>query len=97
MKIIDAIWEKRNLGVTCVEVALDATDTVREVKYALAFLEPQYLVVKVPAGRTDLMFCLSEIGCSFIEAAIHVTRKVDDLELSGIQKRLADSVSNANS
>ncbi|HEV1285410.1 MAG TPA: hypothetical protein VNU44_08870 [Bryobacteraceae bacterium] len=95
MKIIDAIWEKRNLGVTCVEVALDATDTVREVKYALAFLEPQYLVVKVPAGRTDLMFCLSEIGCSFIEAAIHVTRKVDDLELSGIQKRLADSVSYA--
>jgi hypothetical protein len=95
MKIVNAIWERRNLGVTCVEVALEPTDTVRDVKKALAPLEPQYLVVKVPAGRTHLMLGLSEMGCSFIEAAIHVTRKVDDLELSGIQKRLADSVSYA--
>ena len=95
MKIVNAIWERRNLGVACVEVALEATDTVPDVKSALGGMDTQYLVIKVPAGRSDLMFCLSEMSCSFIEAAIHVTRKIANLELSGIQKRLADSVSYA--
>ena len=95
MKIADAAWERRNLGVTCFEVAIEATDTAAEVKNSLAQLETQYLVVKVPAGCSDLMFYLSAMGCSFIEASIHITRKVADLELSGVQKRLADSVSYA--
>ncbi len=95
MKIIDAIWEKRNLGVTCVEISLDATDRAAEVKETLARIETDYLVVKVPAGVSTLMFLVSEMGCCFVEASIHITRKVADLELSGIEKRLADSVSYA--
>jgi hypothetical protein len=65
---------------------------VEELDSALARIRSQYLVVKVPAGCSDLMFRISEAGCSFIEAVIHVTRQTADLELSGIQKRLADSV-----
>lgn len=95
MKIIDAIWEKRNLGVACVELSLEATDTVAEVKKVLARIETDYLVVKVPAGVSNLMLLVSEMGCLFVEASIHITRKVADLELSGIEKRLADSVSYA--
>jgi hypothetical protein len=95
LKIVDAVWERRNLGVACVEVTIERTDTKAEVENELARLATQYLVVKVPAGRSDLMFCLSEMGFSFIEASIHITRKVAHLELSGIQKRLADSVSYA--
>ena len=95
MIIINASWERRNLDVACIEVTLEASDTAADVQDALARVEADYLVVKVPAGRSDLMFRLSEMGCNFVEAAIHVTRKVDDLELFGIQKRLADSVSYA--
>jgi len=92
VKIIDAVWEKRNLGVTCIEVAIDATDTVVEVTNRISQLSAQYMVIKVPAGRSDIMFCLSEMGYAFIEGSIHVTRHVGHIELSGIQKRLADSV-----
>jgi hypothetical protein len=60
MKIVNAIWERRNLGVRCIEVTLEATDAVPDVKSTLAGLDTQYLVIKVPAGRSDLMFCLSE-------------------------------------
>jgi hypothetical protein len=95
LKIIDAIWEKRNLGVACVEISLQATDTAAEVTEALARIETDYLVVKVPAGVSNLMLLVSEMGCAFVEASIHITRKVADLELSGIEKRLADSVSYA--
>jgi hypothetical protein len=95
LKVVDAVWERRNLGVSCVEVAIETSDTAAGVKNGLARLATQYLVVKVPAGRSDVMFCLSEMGCSFIEANIHITRKIAHLELSGIQKRLAASVSYA--
>jgi hypothetical protein len=95
LKIIDATWEKRNLGVASVEISLEATDTVAEVRQVLARVETDYLVVKVPAGVSNLMLLVSEMGCVFVEASIHITRKVADLELSGIEKRLADSVSYA--
>jgi hypothetical protein len=95
LKIIDAIWERRNLGVACVEVSLEATDTAAEARDALAGIETQYLVVKVPAGVSDLMLLASEIGCRFVEASVHITRRVANLDLPGIEKRLADSVSHA--
>jgi hypothetical protein len=95
VKTVDAFWERRNLGVTCFEVAAETTDTETEVKNGLERLVAQYLVVKVPVGRPDLMSCLSEMDFRFIEANIHVTRTIDNLELSGIQKRLAGSVSYA--
>ncbi len=41
------------------------------------------------------MLLVSEMGCAFVEASIHITRKVAELELTGVQKRLADSVSYA--
>lgn len=92
MNIIDAIWEQRNLGVTCIEVAVENKDTLADVKNRLRELSAQYMVIKVPAGRTDVMFCLPEMGYTFIEGSIHITKTVKDFELSGIQRRLADSV-----
>jgi len=95
VKIVDAVWEKRNLGVTCAEITLESKDTEADIKSALTGLRAQYLVIRVPAGRFDLTFCLSKLGCSFIEAIIHVTRRIDGLELSGVQKRLAEAVTYA--
>jgi hypothetical protein len=95
LRIVDAAWERRNLGVACLEVTLEAADSAEEVQNTLTRLKTQYLVVKAPAGRADLMFCLSEMRFTFIEASIHMTRRIANLELSGIPKRLADSVSYA--
>lgn len=91
MKIIDATWEKRNLGVTCVEATIEPADTLAGIRQQLAEATAQYMVVKLPAGRADAMFALSELGYTFIEAGIHVTWKVVPLELSGLQRRMADS------
>lgn len=93
MKIIDAIWEKRNLGVTCVEATIEPTDTLDAIRERLAEVAAQYVVVKLPAGRADAMFCVSQLGYTFIETSIHVTWKVVPIKLSGIQQRMADSTS----
>ena len=91
MKIIDAIWEQRNLGVTCVEVAIEPTDTLDAIRQGLVEIAAQYVVVKLPAGRADAMFCVSQLGYTFVETSIHVTWKVVPTPLSGIQQRMADS------
>jgi hypothetical protein len=95
MKIIDAIWEQRNLGVTCVEATIEPADTLAGIRQRLAETAAQYTVVKLPAGRADAMLWLSELGYAFIEASIHVSWKVAALELSGIQRRMADSTDHA--
>jgi hypothetical protein len=90
LKIVDATWEKRNLGVTCVEATVEPADTIAGIRRGLVEVAAQYVVVKVPAGRADAMFCLPEMGYAFIEASINVSWKVVPLELPGIQKRMAD-------
>jgi hypothetical protein len=94
--VIDAHWEKRNLGVSCVEVVVDAADSVDEIRARLAETNAQYTVVKVPAPRVDAMFAVSELGFAFIEGAINVSWKVGTpIALPKIQQRIADSTSHA--
>lgn len=92
MKIIDAYWEKRNLGVTTVEVEIEKEDTIKEIETALRNLDGEYLVVRIPAGKMVAMFLVSQMGFDFVESSIHVTHDLKNIELNGIQKRLIDSV-----
>jgi hypothetical protein len=95
VKLVDAVWEKRNLGVTCVEATVEPADTVDTIRQALAKTTAQYTVVKLPAARVDAMFCLAELGYAFIEALINVSWKSGSLELPKIQQRMADSIAYA--
>ena len=71
MKIIDAFWEKRNLGVTCYELEMEFLDDVNVVSANLNGLEKrQYMVAKIPSSRYDLMQLFQTKGYSFIEVAI---------------------------
>lgn len=92
MKNINAFWEKRNMGVESVEIEVENTDTVEELKEAVEKVNAEYIVLKIPAGKIDCMFMAEECGFHFIESIIHVTRDLKNLELSGIQKRINDSV-----
>lgn len=93
MKIVDAFWEKRNLGVTCVEVTIEESDTVAEVDAVLSALDSQYQVIKIPVGHYDLMATVEKAGFSFIEGSMNVVHHLKNIELQGIQKRLNDSMS----
>ena len=67
MKIIEATWEKRNLGVSCLEMEADKRDSVTEILSVLQGREEQYQVVKVASGRADISFALQDIGFRYIE------------------------------
>lgn len=78
MKIIDAVWEKRNLGVTCAEIEVGKTDSVSEVVDALRQRTEQYQVVKLAPGRADLAFAIQNEGFRYIETLFETVCRLDE-------------------
>ena len=71
MKTIDAVWEERNLGVSCYELRMDTNDSLEDVILEYNKLrEKQYMVLKIPSSRYDLVQFFQHKGYNFIEAAI---------------------------
>ena len=91
MIVVDAVWEKRNLGVTCTEFKVESGDTIEAVKSALSESEQEYNVLKLPAGEPGLLFEIAELGYKFIETSINVTHDLKEVNLTGVQKRMLDS------
>ena len=92
MKIIDAIWEKENLGVTSKEVLVDLNDSVDVVKNGLATLNDQYIVVKVPASQFGITTLVQDMGYKFVEEMIEVEHDLHEVKRNRILQRLYDSL-----
>lgn len=87
MKVIDAYWETRNLGVSCYEIRLEAGDKLEDVISAYMQLEQrQYIVVKIPSFRYDMAQFIQGQGYQFVEAAITLVHNLKDIQ---IPKRLS--------
>ena len=96
MKIIDAYWEKRNLGVDCKEIVIEDTDKVEVLSEIKSILESvAYLVVKVPTQRFDIYKELTSFGFAYIESSINFRIKVKEAVLLPLQHRLNQVVSYA--
>jgi len=93
LKVTNATWEKRNLGVDCNEINIEDKDTVESVKKELPLNETQYTVVKVPSGEFDMMFLLQELGYTYIESSINLVHDLKEIRLNPLQKRVMDSIS----
>lgn len=92
MKIIDAIWEKENLGVTSKEVLVDLNDSVDVVKTSLVTLNDQYIVVKVPASQFGITTLVQDMGYKFVEEMIEVEHDLHEVKRNRILQRLYDSL-----
>ena len=68
MKIIEAVWEKRNLGVTCAEIEVEGNDSPEDLMPLLRMRSEQYLVVKVSSENYAAVTALQREGFMFIES-----------------------------
>ncbi len=94
MKIIEATWEKQNLGVECKEVVFDLSDSLLELKnIEKLLLSTEYAVVKIPINRFDANTYLNQLGFSFIEGSINFQLKLSEARLLPLQERLNKAVS----
>jgi hypothetical protein len=92
MKIINAVWEKRNINLETLEIEVDQSDTWEDLKSAIENLHYEYLVVKIPPTRTDLMFRVNILGLVFVELTTKAHFSGTQPELGSLQKRVLNAL-----
>ena len=92
MKIINAIWEKRNLGLNCNEIEIEYVDTVQTIKERFTDFETEYTVIKVPIGMVEISNFIQSSGYTFIELMTLCHNKGILPQLSPIHKRVINSI-----
>lgn len=81
MKLTNATWEERNLGVRCTEVAVSAQDTPEILREALLACPGEYIVVRLPIAHPDLSTVLAQLGFTFVETMFRLEKILDDAVL----------------
>ena len=87
MKVIDATWEKRNLGLDVIEVAVDEGDSCEELRSALESVTTPYSVVKIPAGDIPLLMTAQEAGYKLIETGMTIEGNIKRVATPKIYSR----------
>ena len=93
MRIIDAKWEKRNLGVECTEFEISSGEDIAEVKNLIQTYHTDYQIAKVPVGNVAIQLMLQEQGFYFYETNLQLERKIGSVEsLPHIYSRFEKSI-----
>ncbi len=90
MKIIDAIWEQRNLGVKTYEITIEAEDDLLTFADEINELDGQYLVAKMSTEIRGAVDVVQNSGFRYIEDMIHVEHDLRDVCRNRILQRLYD-------
>ena len=75
MKIVHATWERENLGVDAYEMFLESEDTLEQFEQAereLVSAGGEYIVVKTPVNRGDLLFGLPRLQYTYVETLFRI-------------------------
>lgn len=69
MKVVDAVWEQRNLGLTTAEVQVGVQDSIDDLYASLTSLDKRfdYICLKCDSRAPELLYSLPELGYRFIE------------------------------
>ena len=92
LKICDAFWEIRNLGVTCSEIDIEENDSLEVVSTQLGNIVSQYQVARAPVARIDILQKLEKEGFHFIECVFEVFHDLTEVTLSDVWIRMCNSM-----
>lgn len=89
MKFTDAFWEKRNLGVSCLEAEIENSDDMSSLEMLKKeSRDKEYVVVKMPSNKVSLMLKLQSEGYQFIESNLAVVHDLKNLPDNKVLNRL---------
>lgn len=90
---VDAIWEKENIGSNVIEITIEHDDVLQNADFEKQLSEYDYIVVKVPANKTDFNWYLGENGFTMIETQLKLSKDIKDFDLNDrFIKRLLPNV-----
>ena len=93
MKVVNAYWEERNLGVSCTEITADPADTVDGARAAIRQVGDDYVVAKVPVPRVDLLLFFQGAGFAVIEVVLRLKMRLHEVTLPRLYKRYENHLS----
>lgn len=93
MKIVDAVWEKRNLGVETVDFTIEENDEIQNVKELLSKYNEPYQVMHVPSGKTDILLSAQRLGFSVIEVNVNLGHQMKDVLIPKLFLRYEKDIS----
>lgn len=80
MKIVDCVWEIKNLGERVCEISIDLEDSFDEGFITSSVKDFDYQVIKVPMNMPDFNIGLSNLGFTLIENQINISKKFEDFD-----------------
>jgi len=93
MKIVNAHWEKRNLGVSCTEITVEPADTIGAVRASISQICDDYVVAKVPPPRVDLLLLFQAVGYRVIEVSVRIRVRLHEVAFPRLYKRFEQQLS----
>lgn len=87
MRIVDAFWEKRNLGIDVTEISCEESDSLEEIQTTLNNINCPYCVLKIPTGNAELLFMAQKTGFCLIETGIELEGKTANMDIPLLYKR----------
>ena len=93
MKIIDAVWEKKNLGVQTIEIVVEKDDVPEIILPRIAQIDAEYTVVKIPSDYVPVTHNLFRLGFIFMETMNCIS---NNLSLRPLTKQKAEIVANTD-
>lgn len=85
MKVIDAAWEKRNMGISCVEINVEREESAQKLESVLATISADYIVVKIPTCKMELSKMLTQKGFCFIETLFSLEKQLGKCSPQGAE------------
>lgn len=75
MRLVEAVWENRNLGTSCREIYIEKEDTPEEIRQYVSGVPEAYQVLFLPIERSELLLTVQDCGFSYIESNFDLVRK----------------------
>jgi hypothetical protein len=94
MKLVNAIWEKRNLNLDTIEITISDADRIDDINEILRKTYHQFAVLKLPTNRSDLIYPIQLIGFKFNEIIYNCRyRNLQKPELSSVEQKFLNNLS----
>lgn len=94
MKSVDAIWEKRNLGVRCREIYIEGSDSMTDIRKYFDTVTEEYQVLFMPVQCSEWLIEVQKYGFQYIESNFDLVKRCKGQDcLPATYRRLLEHVS----
>lgn len=92
MKVIDAFWEKRNLGVDAVSFHIGPEDTLEEILPIIDETDVEYQTAIIDPNKLNIALELQKHGFKFIESTLYLSAPIDEIRIPPNLERFQSSM-----